>query len=50
MCEWIPILSDGENNNDGEENNQSWNCGLGPHEDGENATPIAKMLRDRVGP
>ena len=39
--------ANGENNNDGEENNQSWNCGLGPHEDGENATPIAKMLRDR---
>ena len=39
--------ANGENNNDGEENNQSWNCGLGPHEDGENATPVAKMLRDR---
>ena len=39
--------ANGENNNDGEENNQSWNCGLGPHEDGVNATPTAKVLRDR---
>ena len=39
--------ANGENNQDGEENNQSWNCGLGPHEDGENATPVAKVLRDR---
>jgi isoamylase len=39
--------ANGENNNDGEENNQSWNCGLGPHEDGVNATPVAKVLRDR---
>jgi len=39
--------ANGENNQDGDENNQSWNCGLGPNEDGINATPVAKMLRDR---
>jgi hypothetical protein len=39
--------ANGENNQDGEENNQSWNCGLGPHEDGDGATPVAKVLRDR---
>jgi isoamylase len=39
--------ANGENNNDGDDNNQSWNCGLSAAEDGENALPVAKTLRDR---
>jgi isoamylase len=43
---WWVARSAGENNNDGEEHNLSWNCGL-PNEEGDAALPATVDLRTR---
>jgi isoamylase len=40
-------IANGEENRDGEEHNQSWNCGLTCEDDGESCDPEICSLRDR---